>query len=408
MNETGAANEPNDADDTRQMTDDERELFDVRERFYSDIAKKQHKNRLDRLKEQVLELSPSDRILFDDWNIDRQLDEKEQTERETEIVSAFDFVAEAEERTSNWNKMVGLSTGYWTIDNMTMGLAPGELTIVAGQTSHGKTLLAVNIGARLLIAGKKIMFVTLEMTHVEITSRFWKIIEMLNGDPDVLENLMLQKNEKLSWKSIPKLVKKAVENGAELVVIDHLHYFTREMENTAEGLGMVTQEFKRASIKYQVPIILISHTRKVEKGKQADISDLRGSSFIAQDADIVLMVSQHPDLLGRIRVELEKNRNRIRYSVGTSLDYEKEGLLIKEFPHTAEYEKAFEQHLANHVEKRSITSTTPKPEPEQVPRPAPRLPKGEKVELSPESDTRPKLPFDEKVEPAPSSGKLAF
>lgn len=374
MKDTGAAVTENPDEESRQIatTDEEQELFDVREKFYADIAKKQHKNRLDRLKEQVLELSPSERVLFDDWNIDRQLDEKEQTERETDIVSAFDYVAEAVERTQNWNKMVGLSSGYWTIDNMTMGLAPGELTIVAGQTSHGKTLLAVNIGARLLIEGKKIMFVTLEMTHVEITSRFWKIIEMLNGDPDVLENLMLQKNEKLSWKSIPKLVKKAVENGAELVVIDHLHYFTREMENTAEGLGMVTQEFKRASIKYKVPIILISHTRKVEKGKQADISDLRGSSFIAQDADIVLMVSQQPDLPGRIRVELEKNRNRVRYSIGTSLDYEKDGLLIKDFPHTSAYEKAFEQHLANRIEKRSITEPEPVPEPVPEPKPKPK------------------------------------
>lgn len=375
MKDAGAAVTENPDEESRQnatVTDEEQELFDVREKFYADIAKKQHKNRLDRLKEQVLELSPSERVLFDDWNIDRQLDEKEQTERETDIVSAFDYVAEAVERTQNWNKMVGLSSGYWTIDNMTMGLAPGELTIVAGQTSHGKTLLAVNIGARLLLEGKKIMFVTLEMTHVEITSRFWKIIEMLNGDPDVLENLMLQKNEKLSWKSIPKLVKKAVENGAELVVIDHLHYFTREMENTAEGLGMVTQEFKRASIKYKVPIILISHTRKVEKGKQADISDLRGSSFIAQDADIVLMVSQQPDLPGRIRVELEKNRNRVRYSIGTSLDYEKDGLLIKDFPHTAAYEKAFEQHLANRIEKRSITEPEPEPVPEPKPKPKPK------------------------------------
>lgn len=344
----------------KEQTDDEMaEEKVIREQFYSELAKKSRKTQLDRIKEQILDLPKSERDKLDEWNIDRRLDEQEKAESEAMMVSAVDFVEEAAERVQNWDKMVGLSTGYWTMDNMTMGLAPGELIVVAGQTSHGKTLMATNIAARLLMQDHNVMFVTLEMTHAEITSRFIKILEHL-GDIDKLEHLTYQENEKLSWKAIPILVKKAVEQGVELIVIDHLHYFSREMDNTAEGLGMVTQEFKRAALKHNVPIILISHTRKVEKGRAADISDLRGSSYIAQDADIVLMVSQKQDFPGKIFVELEKNRNRLCYNIGTDIGYCKNGLFIEDFVYNNENIVALDRNRFDYDESaKPITAKMP-------------------------------------------------
>ena len=55
-----------------------------------------------------------------------------------------------------------------------------------------------------------------------------------------------QKNDELNWKSVDGLIRKAVQEAkVSLVIIDHLHYFTRELDNVAEDLGRITKEFKK-------------------------------------------------------------------------------------------------------------------------------------------------------------------
>ena len=66
-------------------------------------------------------------------------------ENKYQVASMLDYIDEAQERYDNWGKMQGLSTGFPSIDKLTLGLVGGELIIVAGQTSRGKTLLSMNI-----------------------------------------------------------------------------------------------------------------------------------------------------------------------------------------------------------------------------------------------------------------------
>jgi hypothetical protein len=70
------------------------------------------------------------------------------------------------------------------------------------------------------------------------------------------------------------------------------------------------EELKKNAEMHDVPIILISHVRKTAKGESAGIDDLRGSSYIAQDADVVLMVGRDADDQSKLFVRIEKNRNR--------------------------------------------------------------------------------------------------
>src|SRR5438876_7235055 len=104
-----------------------------------------------------------------------------------------------------------------------MGLAPGELIVIGGATSHGKTLLACNITAKLALAGRRILFVKLEMTHAELGSRLLHIMGPDRKAESV--NIAFQAAEQLDWQAIDGLIARAVKQfGAELVVIDHLHY----------------------------------------------------------------------------------------------------------------------------------------------------------------------------------------
>lgn len=236
----------------------------------------------------------------------------EKKEKQFEIELMADYTEEAIERNKNFGKMQGLSSGYDKIDELTKGFVGGELTVIAGQTSYGKTTLAINIANKIALQGTPVLFVTLEMTKAEITSRFMHIN---GGDTDDYQTaaslIAFQSTSELNWKSIDGLVKRFVQKFSNgLIVIDHLHYFTRELEQVSEDLGRVTKELKKNAQDHKVPVILVSHVRKIQKGQAAGIEDLRGSSYIAQDADIVLMVGRKLEEPKLMRVFIEKNRNR--------------------------------------------------------------------------------------------------
>lgn len=252
--------------------------------------------------------------------------------REIQIDSMDSKYDEIKKHYANWGKLIGLRTGNWVLDKMTMGLAPGEVIVVGGATSNGKTALSVNIAANIAMQGKVVLFVTLEMTHEELGVRFMKVM----GDKfeTHMSNILWQKNDELNWRSIDALIRKAKEEaGAELVVIDHLHYFTRELKNVAEDLGNITKEFKKNAIRHKLPVILISHTRKAPDSDttKTGINDLRGSSYIAQDADVVLLVHRNmKEFPNDIIVTLAKNRNRFGCPVGSFYHFKFNQLKVEE------------------------------------------------------------------------------
>lgn len=228
------------------------------------------------------------------------------------LVMMADYTEQAEERMKSYGKMQGISSGYPSIDKLTKGFVGGELTVIAGKTSFGKTTLAMNIANRVALAGRRVLFVTMEMTHVELTSRYMYLNGGLTEDYyTVSANTLFQQNDELDWKSIDGLMRHAKEEmQIDLVIVDHLHYFTRELQNVAEDLGRITKEVKKNAIRHDLPVLLISHVRKTQNGQAAGIDDLRGSSYIAQDADIVLMVGRVPEDQTVMMVKIEKNRNR--------------------------------------------------------------------------------------------------
>lgn len=233
-----------------------------------------------------------------------------------QVSSMLDFVDAAEERYKNRDKIQGLSSGFPSIDTLTMGLVPGELVIVAGPTSKGKTLLSMHIANNVALIGGRVLFVTLEMTKTEMTSRYMYI----NGGKEtsafstVAANTIFQENDELDWKDIDGLIQNAKEQlDVDLVIIDHLHYFARDINHASEELGKITMTFKKNAIRHNLPIILISHIRKLQSGEELSGDSLRGSSLIAQDSDIVLLVNRDPET-NQMGVLIDKNRNRGKLS----------------------------------------------------------------------------------------------
>lgn len=237
-----------------------------------------------------------------------------------QVSSMLDYIEASKERFQNWGKMQGLFTGFPSLDKLTLGFNEGELIIVAGPTSKGKTLLSMNISNNVAKMGGRVLFVTLEMTKEELTSRYMFVNDGWETEDFsvVASNTIFQENDELSWDDIDGLIQNAKEElDVDLVVIDHLHYFSRDLKNASEELGKITMTFKKNAIRHKIPIILISHIRKLGKDEDLDLNSLRGSSLIAQDSDIVLLVNRDPET-NQMGILIDKNRNRGKLSDRTT------------------------------------------------------------------------------------------
>ena len=194
------------------------------------------------LKGKIEALKPADQVKLYEYVLGASVETAKSARAELEFEMLADYHDEIEFRMKNWGKIMGLHTGNWVLDRMTMGLAPGELIVIGGATSNGKTALSMNIAANIAKQGKSVLFVTLEMTHGEAGVRFRKILGEEQYDK-CGATIFFQKNDELSWHSIDGLIRKAKEEAdCELVVIDHLHYFTRAIQNIADDLGNITKE----------------------------------------------------------------------------------------------------------------------------------------------------------------------
>lgn len=237
---------------------------------------------------------------------------------EKDIILGAEVISEAIKLHEAYNTGVrGVSSGFKSIDSLTKGFVKGEVTIISAKTSVGKTSLALAIAANIAKSGKPILFVTLEMTQAQLMQRYISLTGGLkDGQPseefmDIAGLTFMQKSDKVSPESIEGIIKNAKENEAQIVVLDHIHYFSRGSQT--DDLEKISMELSRTAKKYSIPIIAIAHTRKdsVVGGRPKDsvMDDIRGASFISQDADIVLMLNRSGEEPDKLRVKVWKNRN---------------------------------------------------------------------------------------------------
>lgn len=204
-----------------------------------------------------------------------------------------------------------IATGYSEIDSRIGGLYEGQLVIIAARPGVGKSLMSQNI---IMLNKAKTLFFSLEMKRHELYSRMLsfetginsRAIEDQTTTPDQRERLK-EAHEKLkkdldvtfcdkygSFNEIFTRIKTACEKDKpELIVIDYLQLISGASgDNTTERLATMTRALKMLAHKYEVPIILISQLSRnssFEK-REPELSDLRGSGAIEQDADVVLML----------------------------------------------------------------------------------------------------------------------
>lgn len=273
---------------------------------------------LKRKLQDILDSSEDDIAFAAKTILTRQVEHSKDLLKEKEIILGTEVLDEAIKlHKSKKAGIRGLSSGFNSIDRLTKGFVPGEVTIIAARTSVGKTSLAMAIAANVAKAGHPILFMTLEMTQAQLMERYIEYTGGLEKDyptdmfMDIAALTFMQKHEKVTPDSIEGIIKNASEAGSQLVILDHLHYFSRGTKT--DDVEIISMELSRTAKKYKLPIIAIAHVRKnpVVGGKPKDTSmdDIRGASFISQDADIVLILNRYKTEPNDLRVTVWKNRN---------------------------------------------------------------------------------------------------
>jgi replicative DNA helicase len=214
--------------------------------------------------------------------------------------------------------MTGISTGFKGLDEMTSGLQPGDLIIVAGRPSMGKTTLAVNMAENAALgSGKSAAIFSMEMSAEALTLRMISSLGRINQgrlrsgklqeeDWPRIDSAMTQlSNAKLYVDETPGLTPteirararrlKRERGGLDLIVVDYLQLMqvTGSKENRATEISEISRSLKALARELSVPVIALSQlNRGVEQRteKKPVMSDLRESGALEQDADVILLI----------------------------------------------------------------------------------------------------------------------
>lgn len=242
-------------------------------------------------------------------------DELAEHAEKTEIAFLSEFEEEALEYIKNKGQYSGISTGYKHMDELMGSFLPGELFTIGGDTGHGKSLLAMNIAMNVYQAQQKpVLMVNLELTRAQAVERFYFMSE--NHD---YAGIMVQRSPAVRYQDIDVLMLKAKEAGCVLVIIDHLHFFSRTAKDTVAELSRIMKHFKECAVEHNLPVILLSHvtpTRimgadgKVKKELKPGLHNFKGSSSIEQDSDMVGFVWRAKNEPDQIEFYMRKNRSR--------------------------------------------------------------------------------------------------
>ena len=251
---------------------------------------------------------------------------------------------------ANKGGLTGIPTGYAKLDDYTSGWQRSDLVIIAGRPAMGKTSFALSLAKNIAVDyDTPIAFFSLEMNNVQLVNRLISNVceiegkKILNGQLDDEEWKRLDKNvrklqaapiyiDDTPGMSIFELRTKARrlvrEKGVQVIMIDYLQLMNASgarFGSRQEEVSTISRSLKGLAKELDIPVLALSQlNRTVEgregpDGKRPQLSDLRESGAIEQDADMVLFVHRPEyyriftdekgnDLHGKAQIIIAKHR----------------------------------------------------------------------------------------------------
>ncbi len=248
----------------------------------------------------------------------------------------------------NDSDVTGVATGFTDLDRMTSGLQPGDLIVVAGRPSMGKTAFSINIAENIALdSNKPVAVFSMEMGGAQLAMRMIGSVGRLNQ-----HTLRTGKLEDDDWSRMTHALGRLNDapifidetaalnslelrsrarrlhrqnGGLGLIVIDYLQLMSSPTsgkggggENRATEISEISRSLKALAKELQVPVIALSQlNRSLEQrpNKRPIMSDLRESGAIEQDADLILFIYRdevyNPDSQdkGKAEIIIGKQRN---------------------------------------------------------------------------------------------------
>ncbi len=238
-------------------------------------------------------------------------------------------LTEIEERTRSGGGLPGLETGFERLDQMTGGLRPSNLIILAARPSMGKTAFALNIASHVALRrGKAVGIFSLEMSAGELTTRILcseahvPMGRVLGGKPlrraelDLLHEtggrldaapLHIDDSSSLTALEMRARARRLKSRCPELalIIVDYLQLMNgggARYDNRQQEVTEISRSIKGLARELEIPIIALSQLsrqseqRRGTKDKMPRLSDLRESGAIEQDADLVMFIHRERDM----------------------------------------------------------------------------------------------------------------
>lgn len=214
--------------------------------------------------------------------------------------------------------VTGLSTGYYELDDLTCGLQTGEMIIVAGRPSMGKTSLALNITEHLGLIDKiPIAIFSLEMGRQQLAERFLCSISEIDSQK-VRRGLLSDEHYKKLADACAELSEAPIfiddtstltplelrakarrlksRHDIQCIMVDYLqlmHLGPGRIESRQQEITTISRYLKALARELNIPVIVLSQLNRSPEGREGHkprMSDLRESGSIEQDADVIMLL----------------------------------------------------------------------------------------------------------------------
>ena len=254
-----------------------------------------------------------------------------------------------EELIDRGQEITGLETHYKKLDQLTGGFQPSDLIIIAARPSMGKTAFAMNIAENAAVGDSKVIGIfSLEMSREALLKRM--LASHAQVDSKELNQGFLSKEDKRKLMSaVDRLMQsklyiddtpgisvsemrakarrlKQTEKRLDLVIVDYLQLMSavpiggKRFENRTQEVSAISRGLKALAKELRVPVVALSQLSRAPESRGGDhrpqLSDLRESGSIEQDADVVAFIFREeyykrddPDLEGVAEIIIAKQRN---------------------------------------------------------------------------------------------------
>ena len=263
------------------------------------------------------------------------------------IRQAVDILQKA---SANSSGLTGIASGFTKLDDITSGWQKSDLVIIAGRPAMGKTSFALSIAKNIAVDYRNpVAFFSLEMNNVQLVDRLISNVCEIEGKKIMNGQLARDEWERLD-KNLAKLTGSPIyiddtpgmsifelrtkarrlvrEKDVKVIMIDYMQLMNASgsrFQNRQEEVSTISRSLKGLAKELDIPIIALSQlnrsveTRDKAEGKRPQLSDLRESGAIEQDADMVLFVHRPEyyhlyedekgnDLRGKAQIIIAKHR----------------------------------------------------------------------------------------------------